>query len=144
MRQPLGKAVHLVLKEGSARTLGAMLGVLFLFSTAHAQMDFEKTLVGNWKGTFYTRAGAFDRIIAIKSVREQEGKWVIEGGIGPAGTLTPFQGTIETTKGDAVLKFMAGKYPTELTVQKDGKHLEGWATNPENSYNFSAKFEKVD
>jgi hypothetical protein len=126
------------------KVLALALGTLLLFGTANAQADLQRTLVGNWKGTFYTRAGAAERIIVVKSVLEQNGAWVVDGAIGPAGSLIPFQGTVETIKGEHVLKFMAGKYPTELTIKKDGKHLEGWATNPENAYNFSAKFEKAE
>jgi hypothetical protein len=125
------------------RTLALILGVLLSFGIAQGQMDLEKAVMGSWNGIVYTRAGAYERTLVIKSVQGQDGKWVVEGAIGRAGAWAPFQGTMETVTGEAVLKLMAGKYPSELTV-KDGRRLEGWMLNPENNYKWSAKFERIE
>ena len=49
-------------------------------TSAHAQADLEKTLVGRWEGEVSTRQAknAFAVVLTIKSLKEEGGKWTAE------------------------------------------------------------------
>lgn len=67
-------------KQSSVR-LRVMLTALFLIagcSTAWAQLDPEKALIGTWEGTVAT-AGDNGRTIIIRSVKPSESGWIAEG-----------------------------------------------------------------
>ena len=49
-------------------------------TSAHAQTDLEKTLVGRWEGEVSTRQAknVFAVVLTIKSLKEEGGKWTAE------------------------------------------------------------------
>ncbi len=99
--------------------------------------DLAQTLVGRWDGQVGKHkrgaAGVQDRILVIRSVTQQEGKWTLAAAYGTKGRgLSPVvDASVEKAGGEIALKFKVPEgadgqmHPMELTLFKDGKHLIG-------------------
>ena len=130
-------------------------GCFFLFqiliglggSSAWAQLDPTKALVGTWEG--WVRVPPYREFtLIIESVTPQEGGWVArgrfglkDGNVGPPRTIPVAQ-----QGGDIIVEFRSGANPVRLKLVGERK-LEGtmnvvggWS----GTMNLGFKFEKVE
>jgi hypothetical protein len=137
------------------RLLGAL--VFFIIptglggSSAWAQLDPTKVLVGTWEGSLpkYLPIGEFTLI--IESVTPQDGGWVAMGSFGPKeGNVRPPRtypvSQVSQRGGDIIVEFRAGQNPVRLKLVGERK-LEGTMNvvgGLSGTTNHGFKFEKVE
>jgi hypothetical protein len=129
----------------------AMPGALALLVSACATtvtgpVDLSAVLVGTWQGDVQMAAGTYPRTLTIKSIREVDGRTVVEAEYGGTGGgesgIRPVLVKIEAFGKDVTLRFTTVEaWPVELSLYPDRRHLLGdlnipvslggeWAVNP--------------
>lgn len=117
-------------------------------SSAWAQLDPTKALVGTWEG--WVRVPPYREFtLIIESVTPQDGGWVARGryGLKEANVIRPPRPIpVSQQGGDIIVEFRAGKNPVRLKLVGERK-LEGtmnvvggWS----GTMNLGFKFEKVE
>lgn len=96
-----------------------------------AQTEIAKILVGKWEGRalFPHQKGHRpdpDRTLVVRSVREQEGRWIVEADYGITGkNLKPVDVSLKVSGQEAVLEFRGpADEEVKLTLEK-GEFLDG-------------------
>ena len=95
-----------------------LVAVLVLASLIHvagvavAQTDLEKALIGKWEGDVQV-AREQGRTLIIRSVSQQDGKWIAEGRYGITGKgMGPVKIDVDTSGGRPSLRFTTGANST--------------------------------
>jgi hypothetical protein len=106
---------------------GLMLGT----GVAAAQADLAKALVGTWKGELQqrTQKGADPTLVLIiKSVKQEDGKWVADARVGATGDKTAaVKVDIDTSGAKPSLRWTGGKGTAYDLSLLDDKNLVGTA-----------------
>ena len=63
--------------------LVAVTGLLLGIGVVAAQVDLAKVLVGTWQGELRGKKGNTDLTLRITSVKQEDGKWIGDGRVGP-------------------------------------------------------------
>ena len=131
-------------------------GCVFLFqiliglggSSAWAQLDPTKALVGTWEG--WVRVPPYREFtLIIESVTPQDGGWVARGRFGfkEANVIRPPRPIpVSQQGGDIIVEFRAGQNPVRLKLVGERK-LEGTMNvvgGLSGTMNLGFKFEKVE
>ena len=101
---------------------------------SEGQIDAPKILVGKWEGQIQvsrTVSPFPDRTLAIKSVREQEGKWLVEARFGVTGRrLEPVDVTLKVVGEELTLHFRTSAgADVKLSLYKK-EYLDGFYLFP--------------
>ena len=113
---------------------GMLALMLCCVTSAGAQTDVSKLLVGRWNGDTRGPSALYDRTLIIKSVEDRDAELVVGGEYGgPGGTLGgklyPVRDMVEMINSEIVLRFLTPeRRTTMLTLQKAGKRLMGPVT----------------
>jgi hypothetical protein len=107
--------------------VGLMLGT----GVAAAQTDLAKALVGRWKGELQQRMQKGEDptlVLIIKSVKQQDGKWIADARVGPTEDKTAaVKVDIETSAAKPSLRWTGGKGAAYDLSLLDDKNLVGTA-----------------
>jgi hypothetical protein len=98
---------------------------------ASAQVDLGKALVGTWEGelTFRTSTADTNRTLVIKSVAQQDGKWVGDGLYGTTGkNLSKVSIDVDVTGRRPSLQFTSSEGSVIKLELLDPKSLVGTLT----------------
>ena len=107
-------------------------GLVLGAGVAAAQADLAKALVGTWQGELQMRLkkGADPSVtLIITSVKQEDGKWIADGRMGPTEARTgPVKIDIDTSGSKPALRWK-GASGTQFDLSLlDDKHLVGTAT----------------
>lgn len=117
-------------------------------SAAEAPVDLSTVLVGTCQGEVQMASGTYPRTLIIKSIRDADGRKVVDAEYGGAGNyggrdprVRPVPVTLEAFGKDVILRFYTLEaWSVELSLYKDQRHLLGdlripisrgaWGINP--------------
>jgi hypothetical protein len=116
----------------AARVALFVMAALLGAGVAGAQTDVAKVLVGTWKGELQQRTtkGADPTIVLmIKSLKQEDGKWVASARVGPTEEKTgPVQLEVDTTGSKPAVRWTGGAGAVYNLTLIDDKNLVGTAT----------------